>query len=790
MTGNMKSIETPNQTPPPTQMPGHEAGVKTLHAVSDVLDTLKLPDLAEAVRKHAEEAARSERSASPERVQGAVDRLQSFVAQFTTPTALARENHLVADERQRDEAEKTALPMLRSLLGSSAYIPRHMLRELTQKFSECAASSPRLGSPRPTTIRPQAYPRYKAPGVPARAGYHAAKLTDQEEVLPPSPAHQSPAPTTDGGMRMPVVVTSLPKSETYVPRPPGVPRENDPFDPTDEYRDDDDPGYRIRDLWEADLIHELQIRERGGPEAAKIPFYAAFIRPTLPPEFFPGQQTSQVDPVAQPLSTSRKPRQSTPLPTVPNTRSTTYNSPNPQRAASISSSSSLSATRPSIPAGNGDDGAHSQRSVSPTFGCAPPGGDSLEVFDGQNHHGTAMAGGGAPIPSFGLDGPEDFHDVDSKQEASLSSGATDVGKQRSSPRSPEFGSEVHETEEEGEEKQRSASLNAPPVSDNLIGRRVEQAVAAGQDELAFCSVEDTLTVASEPDVTTPPPLPGSPVIATTTQKPLPIAAAPASSATASIAMSDPFRAIHQAGAAWRAAYSDGNFAAHRQKMGKRKHEALATLIHPPSTDPQFPLYEDGTVIDSFDLKVIFERYKTGFEEYKEFQISLGMCIAGRYIVESQLGQAAFSKALRCYDQYTKTHVCMKVIRNDKDYVDQSLDEIKLLRYINCNADVDMVYCLRLLDFFYYKEHLILVTEMLKENLYEFGRKYREKKETYFTMGRLQRIAFQVLQALEYIHSLQLIHSDLKPENILIKAADTCEVQRRRWPSLHAAGAAF
>lgn len=56
---------------------------------------------------------------------------------------------------------------------------------------------------------------------------------------------------------------------------------------------------------------------------------------------------------------------------------------------------------------------------------------------------------------------------------------------------------------------------------------------------------------------------------------------------------------------------------------------------------------------------------------------------------------------------------MKVIRNEKDYVDQSLDEIKLLRYINCNGDVDMLHCVRLLDFFYYKEHLIIITELLR-----------------------------------------------------------------------------
>lgn len=139
---------------------------------------------------------------------------------------------------------------------------------------------------------------------------------------------------------------------------------------------------------------------------------------------------------------------------------------------------------------------------------------------------------------------------------------------------------------------------------------------------------------------------------------------------------------------------------------------------------------------------------------------------------------------------------MKVVRNDKDYVDQSLDEIKLLRFINCNGDVDLLHCLRLYEFFYYKEHLIIVTELLKcvagccvvsllvcpsfilccrENLHEFSRKHRDRGLNYFTVGRIQRVAAQVLVALQYIHSLRLIHSDLKPENILMKDRSSCEV---------------
>lgn len=51
-----------------------------------------------------------------------------------------------------------------------------------------------------------------------------------------------------------------------------------------------------------------------------------------------------------------------------------------------------------------------------------------------------------------------------------------------------------------------------------------------------------------------------------------------------------------------------------------------------------------------------------------------------------LGSAAFSKAIRCYDLHTNEEVCMKIIENNKDYFDQSVDEIKLLRYIKANCD--------------------------------------------------------------------------------------------------------
>lgn len=137
----------------------------------------------------------------------------------------------------------------------------------------------------------------------------------------------------------------------------------------------------------------------------------------------------------------------------------------------------------------------------------------------------------------------------------------------------------------------------------------------------------------------------------------------------------------------------------------------------------------------------------------------------------------------------------------QDYFDQSLDEIKLLRYVNNSDPEDEHHIVRLYDFFYYKvrpgvrgfgglgsgfrwcasagflpgfrgglapttdpdgehhilrlydfvplcgclqEHLILVCELLRANLYEFQKYQRENgDDPYFTLPRIQRIAIQV-----------------------------------------------
>ncbi|XP_039057330.1 cyclin-dependent kinase 18-like [Hibiscus syriacus] len=146
-------------------------------------------------------------------------------------------------------------------------------------------------------------------------------------------------------------------------------------------------------------------------------------------------------------------------------------------------------------------------------------------------------------------------------------------------------------------------------------------------------------------------------------------------------------------------------------------------------------------------------------------------------VTEYLGSAAFSKVVRAHDLLMGIDVCLKIVKNDKYFVDQSLDEIKLLKLVNKHDPGDKHHILRLFDYFYHREHLFIVCELLRANLYEFQKFNQESGgEAYFTLGRLQIIARQCLEALDYLHELGIIHRDLKPENILIKSYTKCEIK--------------
>ena len=118
-----------------------------------------------------------------------------------------------------------------------------------------------------------------------------------------------------------------------------------------------------------------------------------------------------------------------------------------------------------------------------------------------------------------------------------------------------------------------------------------------------------------------------------------------------------------------------------------------------------------------------------------------------------------------------------MIKNTKDFFDQSLDEIKILELLRQTEQCSEHNILEMKAFFYHKEHLIIVTELLRQNLFEFGKYIMEHDEPqYFTIQRLCYIARQCLVALSFVHKMGLVHSDIKPENILLASYSRARVK--------------
>lgn len=231
--------------------------------------------------------------------------------------------------------------------------------------------------------------------------------------------------------------------------------------------------------------------------------------------------------------------------------------------------------------------------------------------------------------------------------------------------------------------------------------------------------------------------------------------------------------------------SDETDSSHSTEASEDEDDDTLQNYHPEFPGVQATGKGEMGDLEYFHLPIIYKSQVTGFEPTKDIYLEPGNVVAGQYLVESELGSAAFSTAYRCIDLSSDTRgdgdyhdeVCLKVIKNTKDFFDQSLDEIKILELLRQTGKCEEHHILEMRSFFYHREHLVIVTELLRQNLFEFGKFIIDNnEEPYFTIQRLCYITRQVLTALNFVHQMGLVHSDVKPENILLSSYSRAQVK--------------
>ena len=135
-----------------------------------------------------------------------------------------------------------------------------------------------------------------------------------------------------------------------------------------------------------------------------------------------------------------------------------------------------------------------------------------------------------------------------------------------------------------------------------------------------------------------------------------------------------------------------------------------------------------------------------------------------YIIKSLLGTGVSGQAFKAFCPNNKNYYALKIIKNKEILKKMCLFEIKIMQFLNERDKNDQYHIIRLFDYFMYNNHLCIVIELLHKTLLQL---LEMNNMEGISLNSIRFILKQILSAVDFIHSLKIIHTDLKPENILL-----------------------
>src|SRR5690349_18954232 len=141
---------------------------------------------------------------------------------------------------------------------------------------------------------------------------------------------------------------------------------------------------------------------------------------------------------------------------------------------------------------------------------------------------------------------------------------------------------------------------------------------------------------------------------------------------------------------------------------------------------------------------------------------IGRTIAGKYAVETLVGQGAMGCVYRVRQVALGTSLALKVLH--RELAGEPMFAARFLREAQAASRVDHPSSMRVVDFGEEPDGLLYIAMELVN-----GKTLAQviEEESPLPLTRIVDIASQALAALAVAHDLGVIHRDLKPENIMI-----------------------
>ncbi|KAJ8273476.1 hypothetical protein GJAV_G00102020 [Gymnothorax javanicus] len=147
----------------------------------------------------------------------------------------------------------------------------------------------------------------------------------------------------------------------------------------------------------------------------------------------------------------------------------------------------------------------------------------------------------------------------------------------------------------------------------------------------------------------------------------------------------------------------------------------------------------------------------------------GDVLQERYEIVNTLGEGTFGRVVQCVDHRRGgARVALKIIKNVEKYKEAARLEINVLERINEKDPENKHLCVRMFDWFDYHGHMCISFELLALSTFDF---LKDNNYLPYSIGQVRHMAYQICQAVKFLHDNKLTHTDLKPENILFVNSD-------------------